>query len=72
MDNLVSGTERENIFLREYFASLFAYSANRVPEIADQYYSIDDAMRAGYISSTRQSQALMVSSYLMPSETEHP
>ena len=49
MDNLVSGTERENIFLREYFASLFAYSANRVPEIADQYYSIDDAMRAGYM-----------------------
>jgi len=49
MNNLVDGAERENTFLKEYFADLFAYSANRVPEISDQYYSIDDAMRAGYM-----------------------
>ena len=49
MNNLVDGEERENKFLREYFASLFAYAANRVPEITDQYYSVDDAMRAGYM-----------------------
>ena len=35
-------------FYKEYFAGLFAYSANRIPEISDQIYSIDDAMKAGY------------------------
>jgi len=45
---LVEGDERENKFLREYFAALFAYSANRIPEISDEIYAVDDAMRAGY------------------------
>ncbi len=49
INNLVDGTERENIFLKEYFASLFAYSANRIPEISDSVYALDDAMRAGYM-----------------------
>ncbi len=35
-------------FLEEYFAGLFAYAANRLPEIADNIYSIDDAMKTGY------------------------
>lgn len=35
-------------FLRAYFAGLLAYSSNRIPEIADALYSIDDAMRTGY------------------------
>ncbi len=47
--NLVDGEERENKFLKEYFSSLFSYSALRVPEISDEFYSIDDAMRAGYM-----------------------
>ena len=49
LQNLVNGEERENKFLKEYFACLFAYAANRIPEISDQYYSVDDAMRAGYM-----------------------
>jgi len=48
LDTLVSGTAKGNLFLKEYFASLFSYTALRVPEISDSYYSIDDAMRAGY------------------------
>ena len=48
MQSIVSGEDRENKFLREYFAGLLAYSANRVPEISDDLYSIDDAMRTGY------------------------
>ncbi|MEM9526875.1 MAG: 3-hydroxyacyl-CoA dehydrogenase/enoyl-CoA hydratase family protein [Bacteroidota bacterium] len=48
MQTLVSGEDKENQFLREYFAGLIAYSANRVPEIADDLYSVDDAMRTGY------------------------
>ena len=35
-------------FVRRMLAGLFAYSANRIPEISDNIYSIDDAMRAGY------------------------
>ncbi len=49
INNLVDGEERENKFLKEYFACLLAYAANRVPEISDQIYPIDDAMRAGYM-----------------------
>jgi len=34
--------------LKEYFAALIAYSANRIPEITDHIYSVDDAMISGY------------------------
>ncbi len=49
INTLVDGDERENKFLKEYFAFLFAYAAHRVPEISDEIYSVDDAMRAGYM-----------------------
>ena len=48
MQSIVGGDDKESKFLREYFAGLLAYSANRVPEISDDLYSIDDAMRTGY------------------------
>src|SRR5699024_8132804 len=35
-------------FFRKNFAALFAYSSMRVPEISDEFYKLDDAMRAGY------------------------
>src|SRR5690625_2950902 len=35
-------------FYRKNFASLFAYASNRIPEISDELYKIDDAMRAGF------------------------
>lgn len=34
--------------IKRSLAGLFAYVSNRVPEITDYIYSIDDAMRAGY------------------------
>lgn len=34
--------------IRKHFASLFAYVADKVPEISDVLYSIDDAMKTGY------------------------
>ncbi len=34
--------------VRRSLLGLFAYVSNRIPEIADHLYSIDDAMRAGY------------------------
>ncbi len=49
METLLDGDSRDHQFFKEYFAALFAYSANRVPEISDEFYPIDDAMRAGYM-----------------------
>ncbi len=34
--------------IRESLVSLFAYVSHRIPEIANDLYSIDDAMRAGF------------------------
>jgi len=46
---LVEGDSKEHNFFRDYFGSLLNYSAHRVPEITDQFYPIDDAMRTGYV-----------------------
>lgn len=46
---LISKQVKESLFLKDYFAAIFAYAAQRVPEISDQYYPVDDAMRAGYV-----------------------
>ena len=35
-------------FYRDSFYGLFAYSSNRIPEVADDLYKIDDALRAGF------------------------
>ncbi|MEL6945095.1 MAG: 3-hydroxyacyl-CoA dehydrogenase family protein, partial [Bacteroidota bacterium] len=45
---MLNAEDKGGAFLREYFAGLFAYSANRIPEISDDIFSIDDAMRTGY------------------------
>lgn len=46
---MIEGDEKEALFFKRYFTELFAYTASRVPEIAEQYYLVDDAMRAGYV-----------------------
>ncbi|RXG27195.1 3-hydroxyacyl-CoA dehydrogenase/enoyl-CoA hydratase family protein [Leeuwenhoekiella marinoflava] len=45
---LVKGKDKAGEFFRKNFAGLFAYVQNRIPEITDELYKIDDAMRAGY------------------------
>jgi 3-hydroxyacyl-CoA dehydrogenase len=45
---LVSGKDKAGEFYRLSLGSLFAYVSNRIPEIADQLYKIDDALRAGF------------------------
>lgn len=45
---LVSGKDKAGEFYRKSFAGLFAYVSNRVPEITDDLYKIDDAMKAGF------------------------
>ena len=45
---LFNGADEAGDFYRRIFADVFAYVAQRVPEIADEPYSIDDALRAGF------------------------
>lgn len=45
---LVSGKDKAGDFYRKNFASMFAYVSHRIPEITDELYKIDDAMKAGF------------------------
>jgi 3-hydroxyacyl-CoA dehydrogenase len=45
---LVSGKDKAGEFYRKSFAALFAYVSHRIPEITDDLYKIDDAMKAGF------------------------
>ncbi len=45
---LVSGKDKAGTFYRKNFAAMFAYVSNRVPEITDELFKIDDAMKAGF------------------------
>ena len=45
---LVKGKDKAGEFYRRSFAALFAYVSNRIPEITDELYKIDDAMKAGF------------------------
>jgi 3-hydroxyacyl-CoA dehydrogenase len=45
---LVSGKDKAGDFYRKNFAAMFAYVSNRVPEITDELYKIDNAMKAGF------------------------
>ena len=45
---LVKGKDKAGDFYRKNFAAMFAYVSNRIPEISDDLYKIDDAMKAGF------------------------
>ncbi|WP_299781749.1 3-hydroxyacyl-CoA dehydrogenase/enoyl-CoA hydratase family protein [uncultured Formosa sp.] len=45
---LVAGKDKAGDFYRKNFAALFAYVSNRIPEISNELYKIDDAMKAGF------------------------
>ncbi|MGG5487221.1 3-hydroxyacyl-CoA dehydrogenase NAD-binding domain-containing protein [Gaetbulibacter sp. PBL-D1] len=45
---LVGGKDKAGDFYRKNFAAMFAYVSNRIPEITDELYKIDDAMKAGF------------------------
>ncbi len=45
---LVEDDSKAGDFFRKNFAALFAYVQNRIPEISDELYKIDDAMKAGF------------------------
>ncbi|MBW2938150.1 3-hydroxyacyl-CoA dehydrogenase [Aureisphaera sp. CAU 1614] len=45
---LINGKDKAGDFYRQNFAGMFAYVTNRIPEISDELYKIDDAMKAGF------------------------
>jgi 3-hydroxyacyl-CoA dehydrogenase len=45
---LVGGKDKAGEFYRKNFAAMFEYVSNRIPEISDEVYRIDDAMKAGF------------------------
>jgi 3-hydroxyacyl-CoA dehydrogenase len=45
---LAEGTDKAGAFYRKNFGELFAYVQYRIPEISEELYRIDDAMKAGF------------------------
>jgi 3-hydroxyacyl-CoA dehydrogenase len=45
---LSKGKDKAGEFYRQFHYSLFSYISNRIPEISDELYRIDDAMKAGF------------------------
>ena len=46
--SLLTSKGKAGDFYRKLFAGLFAYVSNRIPEISDEIYKIDDAIKAGF------------------------
>ena len=45
---LISGNDKASNFYKKMFGMMFSYVSNRVPEISNEIYKIDDAMKAGF------------------------
>ena len=45
---LFNAKDKAGEFYRPHFLSLMAYVSNRVPEISDEVYRLDDALKAGF------------------------
>lgn len=48
MPVLFNGKDKAGEFYRSIFTSLFAYVTHRIPEISDEVFRMDDALRAGF------------------------
>lgn len=45
---LLAGKDKAGEFYRDSFYGLFQYVSNRIPEIADELFKIDDALKTGF------------------------
>jgi 3-hydroxyacyl-CoA dehydrogenase len=45
---LINLKDKAGDFYRQFHYDLFSYVSNRIPEISDEFYRVDDAMRAGF------------------------
>jgi 3-hydroxyacyl-CoA dehydrogenase len=48
IQDLVNLEDNSGYFIRDLICGIYTYAANRVSEISDDIYSIDNAMKAGY------------------------
>ena len=48
MKILVAGKDKAGEFYRQFHYGLFSYISHRIPEISDEIYRVDDAMKAGF------------------------
>lgn len=48
IEEMMASDENSGYFVRDLLLGIMAYAANRIPEISDKIYSLDDAMKAGY------------------------
>ena len=48
MSILFEGKDKAGEFYRKIFSGLFSYAACRIPEISDEVYRLDEAMKAGF------------------------
>src|SRR5207244_8188996 len=44
----INGKDKAGDFYRQFFFGVFQYISNRIPEIADEIYRVDDALNAGF------------------------
>ena len=45
---IIASDEKSGNFVRDLLLGILTYASNRIPEISDNIYSIDNAMKAGY------------------------
>lgn len=45
---LVKATDKAGAFYKHFYYGLFSYISHRIPEISNELYRIDDAMKAGF------------------------
>lgn len=45
---LIAGKDKAGEFYRAFHNALFSYVSHRIPEISDEIYRLDDAMKAGF------------------------
>ncbi|MGR3811602.1 3-hydroxyacyl-CoA dehydrogenase NAD-binding domain-containing protein [Jiulongibacter sp. NS-SX5] len=45
---LLNGKDKAGEFYRKTFSDAFKYATNRIPEIADELFRVDDAIKAGF------------------------
>ncbi|MDA3615118.1 3-hydroxyacyl-CoA dehydrogenase/enoyl-CoA hydratase family protein [Polluticaenibacter yanchengensis] len=48
LKTLVAGKDKAGEFYRDFHYQLLSYVSNRIPEISDDIYQVDDAMKAGF------------------------
>ena len=46
--SLYAGNDKGSAFIREFHFALFSYISFRIPEISDELYRLDDALKAGF------------------------